>query len=177
MAKNSALFTARMLRSWTFAFFFAALLSASVISYAEIVGFDDFDGGKSGWDWDGTGTAQEWAVSSGSFTREDDGTGNMRAKVNGQAFLYYGSSSQLNSGTFAYTFDFQFISNPNTWGGLSLYNGSTEVTFLGHVSDGGYARKLLSRQVNPRINVATADDYLGTNKTYAVVANSSGIFT
>ncbi|MBR6435794.1 MAG: hypothetical protein IKS45_04745 [Thermoguttaceae bacterium] len=63
MAKKSIpskLFPACILKhAWAFVFFFAAILSISTVSFAEIVGFEDFDGNKSGWDWDNSGTPQE----------------------------------------------------------------------------------------------------------------------
>ena len=184
MAKNSILLPARMLRSWTFAFFFAALLSASVISHAEIVGFDDFDGNKSGWDWDGTGTAQEWST---NIDTETDSSGNTRAKiVNRQVYLNYGSSSQLSSGTFAYTFDMEIGVTANQWGGLSLYNGNTEINFFGSLSAGtdsashrtfdGTRLSLRNVPSANRTDDETAESYLNTNKKYAIVANSTGMY-
>lgn len=182
MAKNSILSPALMLRSWTFAFFFAAFLSASVISHAEIVGFDDFDGNKSGWDWDNTGTAQEWTT---NFDTETDSSGNTRAKiVNRQVYLNYGSSSQLSSGTFAYTFDMEIGTADNQWGGLSLYNGGSEMNFFGNLAKGtdqgrtfdGTRLSLRNVPTSNRADDESAESYLNTNKTYAVVANSSGMF-
>ncbi len=164
-------------RGCAFAFFVTAILSTS-ISFAAIVGTENFEeNGKTGWDWDKTGTAQEWTVSSGSFTREDDGTGNMRAKVNGQAYLRYGSSSSLSSGTFVYTFDMEIGTTQNQWGGLSLYNGDTEITFFGNLAaTTPQGKQLTSRYCSPRQEASTSSSYLNTNKTYAVVGNSSGIF-
>ena len=118
-------------RGLVFVFFFAAILSASVFSFAAIVGIEDFDGNKSGWDWDNTGTVQQWS----NLTTETDSSGNTRAKiVNRQAYLAYGSSGSLSSGTFAYTFDMEIGVADNQWGGLSLYNGSTEMNFFGSLA-------------------------------------------
>ncbi len=164
-------------RGCAFAFFVTAILSASVFSFAAIVGTENFEeNGKTGWNWDG-GTAQEWTVSSGTFTREDDGTGNMRAKVNGQAFLGFGTSNQLTSGTFVYTFDMEIGTTQNQWGGLSLYNGTKEITFFGNLATTTpQGEQLTSRYCSPLQDASTSSSYLNTNKTYAVVGNSSGIF-
>ncbi len=164
-----------------FVFFFAAILSASVFSFAAIVGTEDFDGNKSGWNWDG-GTAQVWTNESGqaiTITTEPYGSGN-RAKIvsgDGKVFLSYGTSGQLISGTFAYTFDMQLPSEQANWGGFSLSNGrgtGHERLFVGKVN----TNPLLLRRVNPtpQLNAYTTDNYNGTYKTYAVVANQDGMF-
>ena len=187
MAKNSILSIlspARILtHGWAFVFFFAAILSISTVSFAEIVGFEDFDGNKSGWDWDNTGTAQEWS----NLTTETDSSGNTRAKiVNRQAYLAYGSSGSLSSGTFAYTFDMEIGVADNQWGGLSLYNGSTEMNFFGSLAKGtdntthrtfdGTRLSLRNVPTANRTDDETAESYLNTNKTYAVVTNSTGMY-
>ena len=187
MAKNSILSIlspARILtHGWAFVFFFAAILSISTVSFAEIVGFEDFDGNKSGWDWDNTGTAQEWS----NLTTETDSSGNTRAKiVNRQAYLAYGSSGSLSSGTFAYTFDMEIGVADNQWGGLSLYNGSTEMNFFGSLAKGtdntthrtfdGTRLSLRNVPSSNRTDDETAESYLNTNKTYAVVTNSTGMY-
>ncbi len=170
-------------RGLVFVFFFAAILSASVFSFAAIVGTEDFDGNKSGWDWDNSGTAQQWS----NLTTETDSSGNTRAKiVNRQAYLGYGSSSSLSSGTFVYTFDMEIGVTESQWGGLSLYNGATEMNFFGSLAKGtdntshrtfdGTRLSLRNVPSAKRTDDETAENYLNTNKTYAVVTNSTGMY-
>ena len=168
-----------------FVFFFAAILSASVFSFAAIVGTEDFDGNKSGWSWDG-GTAQGWTNSSGqavTITTEVFGTridengdekDNYRAVITSSTYLYYGASSQLNSGTFAYTFDMQIEATSGQYGGFSLFNGTSETSFVGKL--GNRTDLAIIRYGTPKVQVQTNDDYWHTNKTYAAVTNPSGMF-
>ena len=175
--QNRLSFTSRIItRGWIFVFFVAAVLSTS-ISFAEIVGTEDFDGNKSGWNWDG-GTAQGWTNRDGNpidITTETDDSGNHRAKiVSSQVFLSYGTSDNLNSGTFAYAFDMQLPSQ-KIWGGFSLFsnNNSSEKLFLG--VNGENVLRLINYGSSTDFT-STTNDYLGTNNTFAVVANSTGIF-
>ncbi|MBR6435793.1 MAG: autotransporter-associated beta strand repeat-containing protein, partial [Thermoguttaceae bacterium] len=72
------------------------------------------------------------------------------------------------------------------WGGLSLYNGNTEMTFFGNLGKGtdnnsqrtfdGTRLSLRNVPTANRTDDETAESYLNTNKKYAVVTNSTGMY-
>lgn len=154
--------------------FFGLTLLLSGRSQAEVVGFDDFNGGKTGWNWlCAGGRSAEESQWKGAVTIVD---GKLITEGNSTAYILFNSTQEgvgsdeaptgerlgafRNTGTLVCSVEFTMNGDANSWSGLSYYDFGEERILYGMPDNSG---SLGSPQIG-------ANGAIEVGKTYNLVS-------